>query len=79
MTPFTHGGNVPIEDRIDRLARLVLVVLLLVTLGLISHVRIQGAVEDAFAKTGAPRILVAKPELREEMIAKRLERRAKAI
>ena len=33
MTPFTPGGNVPIEDRIEQLARLVLVIILIVTLG----------------------------------------------
>ena|GEM_PF-4807240 len=68
----------PIEDRIDQLARLALVILLFVTLGLIGHVRLRSATPDAAAKNGAPLILAGKPGLREES-AKHADRRAKAI
>jgi hypothetical protein len=78
MTPFRHGGNVPIEDRIDRLARLVLVVLLLATLGWVGQGRPTQTTQNAAARNGAPLVLAAKPVPREES-AKRLERRAKAI
>lgn len=78
MTPFAHGGKVSIEDRIDQLARLALVILLFVTLGLIGHVRLRNATPDAAAKNGARLILAGKPRLREELV-KRSERRAKAI
>ena len=54
----------PIEDRIEQLARLILVILLLVTLGWVSHSRAQKAPEIAEAGA-APLILVAKPGLRD--------------
>jgi len=43
MTPSIPGGQLSIEDRIEQLARLVLVILLIVTLGSISHPKKQGA------------------------------------
>lgn len=55
----------PVEDRIEQLARLVLVILLLATLGWISHPRAQGKAPDSAAEGGAPLILVAKPGLRD--------------
>ena len=66
MTPLIRGGNVPIEDRIDQLARLVLVILLLVTLGWVGHSRAQSATPRADEENGAPLMLVAKPGLRDE-------------
>jgi|CXWL01.1.fsa_nt_gi putative transcriptional regulator len=54
----------PIEDRIEQLARLILVILLLVTLGWVSQSRAQKAPEIAEAGA-APLILVAKPGLRD--------------
>jgi hypothetical protein len=66
------------EDRIDRLARLVLVILLVATLGWVGQGRTQRAAPDAAAKNTGPLVLVAKPLAREEL-AKRSERRAKAI
>lgn len=56
----------PIEDRIDRLSRLALVILLLVTLGWVSHARAQSATPQADEDSGAPLMLVAKPGLRDE-------------
>jgi hypothetical protein len=41
MTPFLPGGEMSIEDRIEQLARLALVILLIVTLGSISHPKTQ--------------------------------------
>ncbi len=67
MTPLAHGGNVSIEDRIDRLARLVLVALLLVTLGWVGQGRGQNTTQEAAADEDAPPlILVAKPALHDE-------------
>lgn len=67
------------EDRIDRLARLVLVILLLATLAWVGQGRTPRATPDvAVAKTGSPLILVAKPWSREDLV-KRSERHAKAI
>jgi putative transcriptional regulator len=65
MTPFLHGGDVPIEDRIDRMSKVVLVLLLLATLGWVGQARAQGATQQAEEETGLPVILVAKPELRD--------------
>lgn len=64
------------EDRVDRLARLVLVILLLATLGWVGQGRTP--TQDATVKTGVPLVLVARPWQREDLV-KRSERRAKAI
>jgi putative transcriptional regulator len=66
MTPFIPGGNMPIEDRIEQLARLVLVIILIATLGWIGHAKAQSATQDAAQENDAPLILVAKPGLRDE-------------
>jgi putative transcriptional regulator len=66
MTPFIPGGNVPIEDRIEHLARLVLVILLIVTLGWIGYPRAQSATPENARQNDAPLILIAKPGLRDE-------------
>jgi hypothetical protein len=63
------------EDRVDRLARLVLVILLLATLGWVGQGRTP--TQDAAVKTGEP-LLVARPCQWEDLV-KRSERRAKAI
>ena len=49
----------PLEDRIEKVSKAVLVVLLLVTLGWVGHAKAQGAAQDG----DAPLILVARPEL----------------
>ena len=51
----------PVEDRIDQLARLVLVVLLLATLGWISSAKAQSKAPEFPPQGGAPLILIAKP------------------
>lgn len=56
----------PVEDRIEQFARLVLVILLLVTLGWVSQSRSQGTAAEFAPEGGAPLILVAKPGLRDE-------------
>lgn len=53
----------PIEDRIERIAQLVLVTLLLATLAWVGHAKAQLAADQGEA---APLILVAKPGLRDE-------------
>jgi len=54
MDPLHHEGNVPVEDRIDQLAKLVLVILLLATLGWIGKGRTHDAIPGALR---APRQL----------------------
>lgn len=56
----------PVEDRIEQLARLVLVMLLLITLGWITQSKAQSMAPDSAAQGGAPLILVAKPGLRDQ-------------
>ena len=56
----------PIEDRIEQLARLVLVILLVATLGWIGHAKAQSATQETTPDTDVPLILVAKPGLRDE-------------
>ncbi len=55
-----------VEDRIEQLARLVLVILLLITLGWISQSKAQSKAPDSAAEGGAPLILVAKPGLHDQ-------------
>lgn len=66
MTPSIPGSKLPVEDRIEELARLVLVILLLVTLGWFGNPRAQDKVQDSRADGDAPLILVAKPGLHDE-------------
>ena len=66
MSPFIAGGNVPIEDRIEQLARLALVILLIVTLGSLSKARAQDGSREAARESTAALILIAKPGLRDE-------------
>jgi len=54
MPPLIDEGKVPLEDRIDRLARLVLVVLLLVTLGWVGHGRARNAALQAAEESEPP-------------------------
>lgn len=56
----------PIEDRIEQFAKLVLVVLLIVTLLGISRAFAQGATQEEAQESALPLILVAKPGLRDE-------------
>jgi putative transcriptional regulator len=56
----------PIEDRIERLAKLALVILLIATLGWINHPRAQGTSQEPAQENDAPLILVAKPGLHDE-------------
>lgn len=81
MTPSFCGKKMPIEDRIEQLARLALVILLIVTLGLISLPKGQGKKPQESARKAEASRLVARPgqgELREGLVS-RPERRAKAI
>ena len=55
-----------VEDRIEQLARLILVILLLATLGWASQPKAQVKSEDLTQAGSAPLILVAKPGLRDE-------------
>ena len=66
MSPFIAGGNVPIEDRIEQLARLALVILLIVTLGSLGKARAQDGSREAARESTAALILVAKPGLHDE-------------
>ena len=56
----------PIEDRIEQLARLVLVIFLIVTLGSLSKARAQDGSREAARESAAALILIAKPGLRDE-------------
>ena len=66
MSPFIAGGNVPIEGRIEQLARLALVILLIVTLGSLGKARAQDGSREAARESTAALILIAKPGLRDE-------------
>jgi putative transcriptional regulator len=63
MDHFKIGDAMPVEDRIERIAKLVLVALLMATLGWswVRNANAQAAQDEA-----APLILVAKPGLRDE-------------
>ena len=72
----------PIENRIEQLARLVLVIILIVTLGLISLPKTSGKKSHEISRKTDVSRMVAKPTqgggLREGLVT-RSERRAKAI
>lgn len=56
----------PIEDRIEQLATLALVILLILTLGALGHARAQDGSRETARESTAPLILIAKPGLRDE-------------